>query len=361
MRTSDDVKSALKRAGVFSEPGATVLVDGQFGSTGKGLMAAVLAETGNGSITDVVSNAGPNSGHTAYSPVTGEKIVVTQLPVAGVVLDEMLEQLAPNVVLCGGAIIDPVKLIEEVGKYLPHSQPMIHPCAAIIGVVDQAMEQYGGTAAIASTGKGVGAALARKITREGNVANKCYALGPWVEEWKFEPRGLQTILMEIPQGFSLGINTAEFYPHTTSRECTVAQGLADARIPAQALRSVVACYRTFPIRVGNTAKGHSGGCYSDQVETSWKELELAPEYTTVTGRERRVFTWSDQQFVDSVKVNMPDVLFLNFMNYLDHDEERLGFVDRVCSLYFETLGCPPDLVLGGYGPLCSDVRIERYS
>ena len=71
--------------------------------------------------------------------------------------------------------------------------------------------------------------------------------------------------------------------------------------------------RSYPIRVGNTDKGTSGGWYPDQQETTWEALGVEPELTTVTKRVRRVATWSWQQFTDAVRANEPDAIWLGFI------------------------------------------------
>lgn len=377
------VVTELSANGWFVRSGAYVLVDGQFGSTGKGALAVLLALAGQRRITVVTTNAGPNSGHTGYMPVlnpeqdqewprpwAGDKILTQQIPVASMVLN----YLDPGETLCylnGGAIIDPNKLADEATRF-SESKLRIHPCAAIIGDVDREREGAGsGPGKIASTSKGVGSALARKIMREGNVAKiyqpaaheltelmtlpgKIYAV-----EWRWhndglEPRG-DVVLVETAQGFSLGINSPQFYPHTTSRECTVMQAIADARIPAQMVKNVAMCVRLHPIRVGNTATGKSGDCYPDQTETSWEALGVEPELTTVTKRVRRVFTWSRLQFREAVAANRPDTIFANFLNY--SAEETARVLPLIREDYLAVIGRPVPLLLGGYGPRPEDVRV----
>ena len=75
------------------------------------------------------------------------------------------------------------------------------------------------------------------------------------------------ILMEISQGFSLGMNS-QFYPKVTSRECTFAQGMADARFPMPTYRRGYLVFRTFPIRVGNVDGYSSGDWYSRSKRSS---------------------------------------------------------------------------------------------
>lgn len=359
LQTSQEVRGHLMRQGCFS-PGAHFIVDGQFGSTGKGLMASVYAEAGNNMIDMVTTNAGPNSGHTAFSPIDGELIVTRQVPVASVVL--RLLRVRHQCHLNAGAIIDPVVLWEEAIERYGYGSPdfTIHPGAALIEDVDRKAESdpTSGVAKIASTGKGVGSALARKLMREGNTAGQIE--GWWTGLLRAVDMAKEThdltVLVETAQGFSLGLNS-EFYPYTTSRECTTLQAAADARIPWRNCRQVIACYRTLPIRVGNTAVGQSGRGYNDQTELSWEELGLEPELTTVTRRVRRVFSWSRVQFRESVAVNQPTVIFLNFCNYLK--EAALGqLLDWISVDYRTAMGRNDSpLILLGYGPFNGDVRV----
>lgn len=350
----EGVKEELRGRGWFNEPGAYVLVDGQFGSTGKGLLAGVLGETGLGRITHVTSNAGPNSGHTAY--IDDFPVMTRQIPIASVVHAHRRHPV--QTYLNGGAILDLDVLHQEAGdERIPPALLTIHPAATVIREEDKECEADPGSGAakIASTGKGVGAALAGKIRRECNVAEfykddlpgECRALS-W--DW-----GRHRVFVETAQGFSLGINS-EFYPYVTSRECTVMQAIADARIPCQMVKKVAACYRTFPIRVGNTANGHSGKGYPDQQEIDWKDLGVEPELTSVTKRVRRVFTWSRVQFKESVLANRPDLVFLNFLQYLDPSRQPI-FIKQVLDDYKEMIGRWPEVLLLGHGPRPEDVEI----
>lgn len=345
-------KRELISRGWFTEPGAYVLVDGQFGSTGKGLLAHFLAEVGAGQITAVTTNAGPNSGHTTY--VDGEKLVTKQIPVAGVVLQK--RGCPVDVHLNAGAVIDYETLKEEVEWLANPEYFTIHPCAAVIEEEDTADVES--LAAIASTGKGVGQAMARKILREGNVAIKSQSTLKARMHDKLDLIRLawrnRVIFVETAQGFSLGVNQP-MYPFTTSRECTVGQALSDAGFPPRSLQKSVMSLRTYPIRVGNTSAGWSGPGYRDQTELSWEEIGQKPERTTVTNRVRRVFSWSRDQFRDACRANDPDLLFLNFCNYLS--EEQLGrLLEMVAVDYQLATGRNLDGLLLGFGPTVEDIE-----
>ena len=332
----------MNLAEVFRSTGVYCLTDGQYGSTGKGLAAAYLAHhLPKGRIDAVATNAGPNSGHTSYFGDT--KIVLKQLPTYSVYKHLMGEEVPTY--LTAGAVIDPATLSEEIRLW--GVVPSVHPCAAVIIDEDKELDQAT-VAAVASTGKGTGPAIARKIARvgHGHIAKHHYLTN--VPD--FMPR-MNRILLEVSQGYSLGVNQP-FYPHVTSRECTAAQAMADAGISPMHFRGGVMCIRTYPIRVGNVGTASSGAHYSDQEETTWAAIGQKPELTTVTQRERRVFTFSWLQFRLSVLANTPTIIFVNFLNYLP-SEKRRDFVERVRYESTQLLGYRP-LLIGGYGPMVQD-------
>jgi hypothetical protein len=246
--------------GWFEQPGAWVLVDGQFGSTGKGLMAGWLAEYGVDKITHVTTNQGPNSGHTAYwnprpdyatALELADKIMTQQLPVASVFMRR--QQRQPLTLLNAGAVIDDKILDAECKKYgFNASNLLIHPNAAMITEDNKTLDKIT-VGAIAGTGKGVGPAIAAKALRHGDqLAYSTYRpMLPagfrtdrgWDNFWDW---GSDVVFVETAQGFSLGVNSSRFYPNVTSRECTVAQACADARIPVQMVKGVIACFPHLP-------------------------------------------------------------------------------------------------------------------
>jgi adenylosuccinate synthase len=348
-----DIKTFLG-SGFFTD--ISVLVDGQFGSTGKGLIAGALAESYYKEVNVVTSNAAPNSGHTSY--FNGEKIVLKQLPTFSVIADKMFnaEKCENNIVtyLNGGAVIKADILQRELETYSTPNT-VVHPHCAVIKYAD-VDEDSKHVNEIASTGQGVGPSIMRKLTRnkvhvvEGNMdimPKHLFSMG----YLRYERQN--SYFVEISQGNSLGLN-AGFYPHVTSRQCNVAQALADAELPVQAVKNVIMSLRTYPIRVGNTT-GSSGDCYMDQRELEWSEIGITPETTTVTGRQRRIFTWSELQFKHALRVNRPNVLFVNFMNYLPETTWGDFLENRVYSVAEDLLGFTPKVLIGK-GPLSIDIE-----
>lgn len=338
----------------------TVIIDLQYGSTGKGLIAGHHAFA---SAPDtVVSAFAPNAGHCLVDK-NNNKFVNMMLPNSAI---------APSVkqVLIGpGATINPDVMLGEyqsMNEYRGHHGPfelIIHPHAAVVTQKHRDLES-GPMTKIGSTKKGVGEAAIQRIRRDpdnlniASAALRGHALHHHVTTIELYNEALdraQKILLESAQGFGLSMYHG-FYPYTTSRDVTIHQMLADAAIPFGMFDiEVVGCLRTFPIRVANRFDadgkmvGWSGPHYPDQREMDWSELGMAPELTTVTKLPRRIFTFSDLQFTEAVRMNRPNYIFVNFCNYLNTTEQVLSMVtqlDRLAAFrvcYVKWLGFGPSV------------------
>ncbi|KKN72099.1 hypothetical protein LCGC14_0413850 [marine sediment metagenome] len=292
----------------------TMVIDCQFGSTGKGKVADYLLN-GERKFEAGICDFGPNAGHTIYHPLRG-KIVLKQLPVA--CLHRLPCFIGP------GAVIDPVRLCEEIQEH--DAEVYIHPNAMILKSHHKEWEQEN-LVYLSSTGQGVGAAVASKIRRErGTVlAGEDEVLSQFTflyhHRWKLLLNSDAHVLGESAQGYGLSIDS-QFYPYTTSRNVNVPAVLDRfGGVHPSHLYETVGVYRTYPIRVGNWEKdgvcGWSGAVYDDQKELNWEDLGVKSEITTVTNRVRRVFTWSAEMYKETLDIIKPDVVVINFMDYVE--------------------------------------------
>lgn len=319
-----------------------IMLGGQFGSEGKGLLASYISYTNH--IDMVITNQAPNAGHTYY--FDNKKYVLKQLPVSGVL------NKRSTIYFCAGAIINPDILLKEIKEFdIDSNRIFIHPHCAIITEDDINHERDNNSSVtkIASTQSGVGSALIRKISRSAKLAKDQSSLSNMVQEidLSFYLKHGCVSLMEVPQGFSLSINSG-MYPFTTSRECTVSSALADAQLHPHYLGKVAVCLRSFPIRVGNIIKdgkelGYSGPFFDDSVELSWDDIGVDAERTTVTQRIRRVATFSMKQYKKMLEFLHPDYVLFNFANYLTKDKLN-EFIKQL-----------PEITHIGFGPKPDDV------
>lgn len=340
----------------------TVVVDLQYGSTGKGLIVGYLAEK-EGPDT-VITAWAPNAGHT-YINAKGRKFIHTHL--ANGIVSPYIRQL----LLGPGSLINPQQLLDEIEQCRDIIDQkgiriLIHPHAAI--VTDRHIEEEAGPMTkIGSTKKGVGAAMIQRIRRDPddqNIAATCEALAGYVVTTQQYAEALaqaREVLIEGAQGYGLSMYHG-FYPYTTSRDVSVWQILADCGIPASAVFStwrqsilrVVGTCRTFPIRVANrfdsegTQVGYSGPVYDDQTEISFEDIGQKTELTTVTKLPRRIFTFSPKQITEAIRYNGVELVFLNFANYAREERELVAVVQAI-----ENAGAKVKWL--GLGPTFTDV------
>ena len=300
----------------FVIPGKiNMVIDGQFGSTGKGLLASAIANCNHVDIA--IGRLSPNAGHTFY--IDNKKYVTKMLPVAGIM------QRRSTIYLSAGSVIDVDILLKELKEFdIDEDRVIIHPRAAIVTAEDKELEsKKDGVKKIASTQSGSGSARASKIMRKNPLAAKDKRLEHMISHDYILKDILENdlcCLVETGQGFDLGLNFGLDYPHCTSIDVIPSSILADIGMHPTDLGNTAMCVRTYPIRVGNIVEnneviGYSGDVYPDSKELTWEELNQIPELTTVTKRIRRIFTFSIIQYKRALFYIRPDLVFLNFINY----------------------------------------------
>jgi len=318
-----------------------LIVDGQWGSTGKGKLYGYLYNAYK-DIDIAVCDFMPNAGHT-YVDDEGHKFISKIIPIGA---------LFPHVkMICIGphSVFNKNELIKEYETALNWRncdlRLMIHPMATVIDNAD-IKDEKNNLNHISSTMQGGCSSVIKKMMRD---PRKCYLAKDCKELKKYlvnTQREVQyriyegsTVLCETAQGFDLGLNHG-FYPYVTSRDCQIGRILDNAGGHPKTMGSIIASLRTYPIRVGNTKNGYSGPYYTDQKELSWKDISNNIGYdvierTTVTKRVRRVFTWSNIQISKFMSYCMPDYAFLNFVNYYPEDirEKKINGIKGLLKAY----------------------------
>lgn len=318
-----------------------VVVGGQYGSEGKGAVAARIAadseRRGRGVVC--VRVGGPNAGHTVIGrcPSTCEAHVdnengrdsdhgthahpwrLRQVPVAAV------SNPHAQLLIAAGSEVDPQVLLDEVqtlddAGYKVSARLHIDRSATVLQPYHIELENEREISKrLGSTAKGIGAARAERIWRTADT---------W-ERWVYETgapghnhlaglhhldgvrmlrniigsAGDNDIVVEGTQGYGLGLHTRN-YPYVTTNDCRAIDFLSQAGVsPWQAdsagwqlSTKVVVAVRPHPIRVAGNS-GHLTG------ETTWRELGLPEERTTVTQKIRRVGAWDPAAVREAVRAN----------------------------------------------------------
>lgn len=322
----DDVVTRVAAAlDLFASRGSRVvdvLVGGQYGSEGKGNVAFYLAnEYGL-----LVRVGGPNAGHTVPLPT----------PFTHRLLPSGTRANSDAHLLIGpGATLDVGVLMTEIAESsVEVGRLSIDPQAMIIENDDIAAETAL-VSRIGSTGKGGGAAAARRIVGRNSdgggvpvrLARDVPELKPYVrpaaEVLDETYRNGDRILLEGTQGTALSLFHGD-YPHVTSRDTTTAGCLAEAGIGPHRLRKVVMVTRVYPIRV-QSPLGFTSGPMSEEItfetvsERSGIPLEelLATEKGSVSKKQRRIGEFDWQLLRRAAELNGATDIALTFADYID--------------------------------------------
>jgi adenylosuccinate synthase len=332
----------------------TVVVGGQFGSEGKGAICAHLGRSQTSERDVAIRVAGPNAGHTAYDS-NGVEFKLRALPVAAVVSDVCQLHIAAGSEIDIDVLLEEILLAESHGHQI-YGRLTIHPSATILTQRHKEAENLLGLVnTIGSTCKGVGGARADRIMRRADTISAVGALSDLMSPpGQFELDDTRHVVIEGTQGYGLGLHTG-FYPQVTSSDCRAVDFLAMAGISPWdewiTEFSVIVVARVYPIRVA----GNSGPLRG---ETTWEDLGLPLEYTTVTKKIRRVGEPDWDLVAAAVRANgggsyhpnvrvavtMVDQLYPNQRDRTDLDDEVLKYLDEVEGI----IGA--DIELVGTGP-----------
>lgn len=340
---------------------ALALIGGQYGSEGKGVIAAHIAQR-----YDVhVRVGGPNAGHSFYY---GDQLFKMQSVPCGWINPHALLVIGP------GGLVDFHQIQTEIDDIRARTgidvteRLFIDAKATVLDSRHKAEE--GGVEGelhtrIGSTGKGVGAARRARLDRDPTqviLAGSPLVLARGLESRiKADTREIlqealdhgDDVLLEGTQGSGLSLIHGP-WPYVTSADTNAAQFAVDVGLAPRMVDRTCLVVRTFPIRVA----GNSGPLND---ETTWAEMSRrigtpVEEKTTVTLKTRRIGGWDDELFHQAVGLNAPTSIALMFVDYLspidtgvtrwnDLSRKTVEFVDRL-----EKMANAPVLLIGTGGP-----------
>lgn len=318
--------------------GKTVIIQGgQYGSEGKGQIAAAVAESEH--VWAAVRTGSINAGHTVYKD--GKKFVMQIIPTAWI-------HRGVTLVLGAGCYIEPSILAREVKMILDATGEDITRRLFIdehcVWFGDAELERAKAANrhhAMGATGKGASEGIISKMKDRGSdlaAQARLFLNHPEGYKYLFEDtvdmlnRGLnlgQHVLLEGTQGALLDFNTGP-YPFVTTRMTNSAAWLAEAGLPPINVHTVLVL-RSHPIRVA----GNSGPMPD---EISWPELARSINETLkIRGKdpfiEESAIVEFEMALTKAVIVNFPDAVesigparVCRFHEW--SDEERQEF--RVC-------------------------------
>ena len=332
-----------------------VVLGTQWGDEGKGKIVDLLTQDAQ---VVVRYQGGHNAGHTLK--INGEKTVLRLIP-SGMLRTHVQCYIGNGVVLSPQALLDEIKELEKKGidvrnrLHISQACPLILPCHVAL---DKARELHKGTAAIGTTGRGIGPAYEDKIARRAlkvsdllhrerfvakltelleyhNFMLTNYYKQPavdlqaildeslvWTEELKPMVTDVTTclhehrkkgdaILFEGAQGVYLDIDHGT-YPFVTSSNTCVGSVVNGAGFGPRYLDYVLGVTKAYTTRVG-------GGPFPTELTDDVGKIlaERGNEFGAVTGRPRRC-GWFDAVLLRrSIELNSISGLCLTKLDVLD--------------------------------------------
>ncbi|MEZ0318482.1 MAG: adenylosuccinate synthetase [Pyrobaculum sp.] len=317
----------------------TVVVDGFFGDTGKGKVAAYLALADKPALC--VRTGAPNAGHTVVW--NGETYVLRTLPTCFV-------EAATKLAVAPGALIKLDVFLSEVEKfgkgrsYVDFNTGVIEERHVEAERRDEYLMKT-----VGSTGQGVGAAMVDRVLRRLRLARDFEELKPYLADvpamiHETKDKG---VLIEGTQGTFLSLYHGT-YPYVTSRDVTASGILSEAGVGPKAVDEVVLVFKAYVTRVG-------GGPLPGELPPEEAERRGWAERGAVTGRPRRAAPFNYELARRAVLLNAPtqiavtkiDVLFKEAAGktrWADLPPEARRWIDEVEA----ALGVPVTLI--GTGP-----------
>ena len=309
-----------------------VVVGGQYGSEGKGKIAAFI--TLQEEIDICVRCGGPNSGH-CFVDESGEYRALRQIPTGYV-------RPGTRLLIPSGGLIDLEVLRKELEALgLGPDRVGVDRRAMVIEESDRKAEQdLHLRERLSSTLCGVGSAVSRRVLRGDDVrlAKDAAAVTTWLKPFLTDvsaeinegvDRG-KKVLIEGTQGFGLSLYHSESYPKTTSRDTSAAGCISECGISPRLVTDIVLVLRTFPIRVA----GQQAGPMFEEID--WETIQgesgcaqPIAEYTTVTKKLRRVGRFDFELARRAVTINRPHKLAINFLDYLDYQDSTAVEIDML--------------------------------
>jgi adenylosuccinate synthase len=318
---------------------AIIVVQGaQWGSEGKGMVAAALCKERN--VDFAVRTGAVNAGHTVM--VRGNAVKMQQLPTGFI-------NPATHLVIGPGALIHPdillreLRLLTEVHGFDPNRLHVDFRC----GLHTEAHTKLSAASdrhhLIGATGKGCSEALMDRIRLRGkgnarfidtpaahNIPDYCFTDTTRLLNAAYD-RG-QQILLEGTQGSGLDLYLGP-WPYTTHKPCQAATWVQESGLSPSLEYEVILVARTYPIRVA----GNSGPMPD---EISWVRLARRMNSKAAeVGMGPAVEEWALQDFekacAEAWKQKWPDAPSFHIESFTL--EQRLQWRDMASELHKNAL------------------------
>ena len=311
-----------------TEKGARIIVGGQWGDEGKGLISAYLSARDGASLV-CKAGVGPNAEHGIFLTENGPYIKVNQLPLGWMLND------SSQIRIGSGVAVNPELLLKEMERYDLWERVMVDfRCPIITAAHIEAERKSKGMGAIGSTFSGSGFCRADHALRVAKHASDVPELQGLITDVAVEVNreaGKEVVVIESSQGTYLSLSVSHEYPNVTSDNVTSMAAADDVLLNWRKLSEVVLAVKTMPTREG---AGSLGARELTQEQIIKNGLTEKSSIGGVIRRKGEGVNWEMLSY--AAEINGATQIALTFCDHYDPlvtgVTEKSGLTDRIWQL-----------------------------
>jgi len=288
---------------------AFIVVGGQWGDEGKGLISAFLSVREKAAYT-CRAGTGSNAEHGIYLQDKKTYLKTNQLPLGWIFSKDSQIRIG------SGVAVNPELLLQEMERYIINDRVLIDYRCPIISKEHIASEQNSKSMqGIGSTFSGTGYCRSDFVLRKAKQARDIEVLKPYITDVTQEINRIDsTIIIESSQGTFLSLAVSSDYPNTTSDNVTTNAALDDVGMNWQKLSGVVLVVKALPTREGAGGFGTSSDITNQIAGT---RLAEASSIGGVARRKADSIDWKLLKY--AVEINGATEIALTFCDHYDEN------------------------------------------
>lgn len=296
---------------IAKEGRARIVVGGQWGDEGKGLISSYLARRDSAALV-LKAGVGPNAEHGIFVEEEGQYIKVNQLPLGWILNPNAGIRIGP------GVAVNPDLFLTEVERFGLTSKrvKVDYRCPIITQehiASERASRQMG---SIGSTFSGSGVCRAEFVLRRAQQARDIPLLAPFLADVPREVNEVsrhKVVVVESSQGTFLSLALSPDYPNVTSDNVTAAAAADDVGLNWRRIEEVVMVVKAMPTREGAGSMGATRELSEEEIV----RLSLV-ERSSIGGairRKAKAIDW--ERLAYAAEVNGATQIALTFVEHFD--------------------------------------------
>lgn len=291
---------------------AFVIIGGQWGDEGKGLISAYITEREHAEYI-ARGGTGPNAEHGIFLEDEKTYLRCNQLPLGWIFNPDV------KILIGSGVAVNPDLLLDEINKYKLQGRVSVDYRSPIITPEHIDRERTSkGMQAIGSTMSGTGECRKDFVARKAKQAKDIPALSEMlcdIGDLINEGSRAGTVVAEGSQGTFLSLAYSPDYPNVTSDNVTTMAVADDVLLSWKNITNVMLVVKTMPTREGNKYSENDMGSGRELSEEEMRKKGIL-EVSSIEGKIRRKSEFDFDMLKKAVAINGATQIAITFMEHM---------------------------------------------